>query len=211
MSATGRRCACGWVCLLRNNVHLTPFALILDHLHDFQLEAVVEFSACVAHKKFLDRCIFHLSGYAGKLNHHRNAKEVQQKAGIVLFSVSNQHFHLREQGMVFEKGIKFAIAAGALSLVTACSHNVPACSDQESTELVKQIAKDAIAEEVGRSMADQTLLSVEAIRTTDENEKTGALECAAELIILPQRNVFPITYTVEATDDNGFYVTVYGI
>ena len=76
---------------------------------------------------------------------------------------------------------------------------------------MKQIAKDAIAEEVGRSMADQTLLSVEAIRTTDENEKTGALECAAELIILPQRNVFPITYTVEATDDNGFYVTVYGI
>ncbi|MPQ71832.1 hypothetical protein GC387_35205, partial [Pseudomonas sp. MWU12-2323] len=41
-----------------------------DHFHDLQLEAVVECPALVGHEKLLDRCIFHLSGCPGKLNHH---------------------------------------------------------------------------------------------------------------------------------------------
>ncbi|TBN31835.1 hypothetical protein EYC95_29350, partial [Pseudomonas sp. BGI-2] len=43
----------------------------LDHLHDFQLEAVVECSAFVGHENLLDRCIFHLSRCPGKLDHYR--------------------------------------------------------------------------------------------------------------------------------------------
>ncbi|TBN34991.1 hypothetical protein EYC95_26580, partial [Pseudomonas sp. BGI-2] len=42
----------------------------LDHLHDFQLEAVVECSAFVGHENLLDRCIFHLSRCPGKLDHY---------------------------------------------------------------------------------------------------------------------------------------------
>ncbi|TBN31109.1 hypothetical protein EYC95_30000, partial [Pseudomonas sp. BGI-2] len=49
----------------------------LDHLHDFQLEAVVECSAFVGHENLLDRCIFHLSRCPGKLDHY-TAKRPQQ-------------------------------------------------------------------------------------------------------------------------------------
>ncbi|MRU53512.1 hypothetical protein FIV37_24885, partial [Pseudomonas gessardii] len=42
----------------------------LDHLHDLQLEAVVECPAFGGHEKLLDRCIFHLSRCPGKLDHY---------------------------------------------------------------------------------------------------------------------------------------------
>ncbi|KAA0973243.1 tyrosine-type recombinase/integrase, partial [Pseudomonas sp. ANT_J28] len=40
-----------------------------DHLYNFQLEAVVEYFAFVGHGELLNRCIFHLSGCPGKLDH----------------------------------------------------------------------------------------------------------------------------------------------
>ncbi|MBB1613296.1 hypothetical protein A9978_12625 [Pseudomonas sp. UMC65] len=54
-------------------------ALIFDHLHDFQLEAVIECSAFVSYEKLLDRCIFHLSRCPGKLDHYKHSTRPAQK------------------------------------------------------------------------------------------------------------------------------------
>lgn len=90
------------------------------------------------------------------------------------------------------------------------SNSVPECSDSQTISIVKNIAEKEIP---------MMTYDVQAIRTKNINEKTGARECAAELKMKMEYNnknvgnwSIPITYTVEKTDDKGkIYVTVYGI
>lgn len=100
-------------------------------------------------------------------------------------------------------------------LLTGCGNNVPKCSDKDTTDLVKQISNDEMVNQMGKDFAAKISYNVEAIRTTDENEKTGAFECAADLKITASNgisNKLPITYTVEGTDDGKqFYVNVFGL
>ncbi len=100
--------------------------------------------------------------------------------------------------------------------ITGCSDSVPKCGDAETVDLVKQIADEEMGNQVGKEMAKLFSYSVEGIRTTDTNEKTGAFECAADLSLTAsntgQTNSMPITYTVELTDDGEqFYVNVFGL
>jgi len=100
--------------------------------------------------------------------------------------------------------------------ITGCAQSVPKCGDQETVDLVKQIADGEMVNQLGPAMAKLFSYKVTGIRTTDKNEKTGAYECAAQLGITAsntgQTNELPITYTVELTDDKEeFYVTVYGL
>ncbi len=109
--------------------------------------------------------------------------------------------------MKFLKKICFGLALPALGFLSACSNNVPACSDTQATDLVLEITdRELQMHGVG---ANEASISVDAIRTTDENEKTGAFDCAAELSI--NGTAYPITYTVEMTDDKRPYVTVFGL
>ncbi len=101
-------------------------------------------------------------------------------------------------------------------VITGCSTSVPKCSDEETIDLVKQIADEEMANQLGPAMAKLFSYKVTAIRTTNTHEKTGAHECAAQLGITASNtgmtNELPITYTVELTDDKKeFYVTVYGL
>lgn len=103
-----------------------------------------------------------------------------------------------------------------IALLGGCSNSVPKCGDSETTDLVKQIANDEMISQLGAESAELFSYSVNAIRTTDENDKTGAFECAAQLEIhassTGESNELPITYTVEVTDDGKeFYVDVYGL
>ena len=100
------------------------------------------------------------------------------------------------------------------SALTACSQSVPTCSDSDTTELVIEISNGELAKSIGQEGANKIKLSVEAIRTTDTNEKTGAHSCAANLAFSgPKGNdSIPITYTVEMTDNGKeFYVNVFGL
>ena len=111
---------------------------------------------------------------------------------------------------------KAALALPLLILLGGCSPSVPKCSDSETTDLVKEIANDEMIDQLGAEAAKLFSYSVNAIRTTDENDKTGAFECAAQLEIhasnTGQSNEIPITYSVEMTDDSEqFYVNVYGL
>jgi hypothetical protein len=97
-----------------------------------------------------------------------------------------------------------------------CSPSVPKCGDTETTDLVKEIANDEMVKQVGAEVAKLFSYSVSAIRTTDEDDKTGMFECAAQLEIHASKtgesNEIPITYTVEVTDSGEeFYVSVYGL
>lgn len=111
---------------------------------------------------------------------------------------------------------KVFLSIPLLLLLGGCSPSVPKCGDAETIDLVKQIANDEMTNQLGAEAAKLFTYSVNAIRTTDEHEKTGAFECAAQLEVhastTGQSNELPITYTVEATDKGDeFYVNVYGL
>lgn len=112
--------------------------------------------------------------------------------------------------MSYIKTVGYGVVLAALGLMSACSNNVPSCSDSQATDLVIEITKDEIASQYGQTRANELTLTLDAIRTTDENEKTGAFDCAADLHS-NEGSQFPITYTVETTDDGRVYVTVFGL
>lgn len=109
----------------------------------------------------------------------------------------------------------FSISVLAIALMlSACSPSVPTCSDTETTNLVKEIVGREMSKKMGAEAAKVFSYAVEAIRTTNTHEQTGAHECAAELKMNGNgRSVSaPITYTVEKTDDGQqFYVRVFGL
>lgn len=98
-------------------------------------------------------------------------------------------------------------------MLTGCGSSVPACSDRDTTDLVVEIADRELTKQIGEARAKTVTWQVTSIRTTDENEKTGALSCAADLQFSGPggSETAPITYTVEATDDGNFYVNVFGL
>ena len=110
---------------------------------------------------------------------------------------------------------KLTVVAVGLGLVTACSNNAPGCSDPETLDLVKQIARNAITQKLRLLQQEVAFdLSVRTIRTKSDNTQTGAKTCAADLIATGNGNQTntPITYTVEITDrGDEFIVNVYGL
>tara|TARA_B100000029_G_scaffold427107_2_gene436350 strand:+ start:26728 stop:27078 length:351 start_codon:yes stop_codon:yes gene_type:complete len=113
----------------------------------------------------------------------------------------------------------FAVLTISASLLfVGCSSEVPDCNDSETKDLVLEITYDELIDRFGPELANITELSLEAVRTTDTNKRTGNHSCAADLRIKQdshlrkQNSTAPITYTVElANDGDDFYVTVYGL
>lgn len=106
------------------------------------------------------------------------------------------------------------LVAASLLVITGCSKSAPKCSDTETLDLVKKIAMEELEKQVDKEIASRISLGFEAIRTTDANEKTGAQQCAADLIVTGPAgsNKLPITYKSERTDKaDEFYVSVYGL
>lgn len=116
---------------------------------------------------------------------------------------------------------KLALIAAAGLLVTGCGTKAPECSEQQVQDLVIKIVKDKMLEQMNniypmgipdqiKANTENLKLTLEAIRTTASDEKTGAQQCAADLNA-PNGKI-PLTYTVELTSKKGeFYVTVSGI
>ena len=79
---------------------------------------------------------------------------------------------------------------------------------------MKQIANKQLLRVYGKVYTDRLNLTVENIRTSSFDEKTGKYECAADLKAtgdLSSKSI-PIRYTSELIDDkDGFYVQVYGL
>ncbi|WP_201616045.1 hypothetical protein [Psychrobacter urativorans] len=103
------------------------------------------------------------------------------------------------------------------ALISGCSSSViPKCSAPEVIDTVKEIANEEMGVQLGNETAEVFTYAINSIRTTDENDKTGAFECAAQLEIHANTNgnstEIPITYTVEQTDsEEDFYVNVFGL
>lgn len=96
-------------------------------------------------------------------------------------------------------------------LLAACKTEAPNCSDKETQDLVKKIARDEITKYGVNSKLIK--MEIENIRTLDKNNNTGAYSCAADFIIYIKnsRKSYPITYTSELMDNKKeFYVMVYG-
>ncbi|MDO8444622.1 MAG: hypothetical protein Q7T53_00715 [Deltaproteobacteria bacterium] len=101
-----------------------------------------------------------------------------------------------------------------VGILGGCSNAAPKCGDQQTVDTVIEIAGKEIAKQVGQEASSQITLSVNAIRTTDFNKKTGAQSCAAQLVMKGPNGEVPIdiTYTSEKTDKSGeVYVSVFGL
>ena len=103
-----------------------------------------------------------------------------------------------------------------LSLLAGCGNKAPGCSDEETKNLVIQIARGELIKVFGKENADKLKLTLEFIRTKEVNKDTGSCDCAADLVITgpdgSKSEKIPITYTSELTDKKDqFYVTVYGL
>ncbi len=115
---------------------------------------------------------------------------------------------------------KIILLLPLIFLLEACAPDVPKCSDVETVELVKEIAFDTLESNpllnlFGTVSKNNFSFDVRYIRTTNKDPNTGAFECAADMAVYSNSellNEFPITYTVELTDDGeSFYVSVYGL
>ena len=113
---------------------------------------------------------------------------------------------------------KSLLVTSLIFLISGCSSppSVPKCSDIEVTDTVKEIARQEMINQLGPEVKNIFTYKVLNIRTTVENEKTGAFECAAQLEIHANTNdnstEIPITYTVEKVDnEEDFYVNVFGL
>ena len=101
-------------------------------------------------------------------------------------------------------------------LLAGCSKSAPECSDDQTKDLVLEIASNELVRQSGQEVRDLHTLSLSAIRTTDFKESTGAQTCAAELAITRiddgKSSSLSITYTVELADDGDqIYVNVFGL
>ena len=110
----------------------------------------------------------------------------------------------------FVTAISLATCVLALS---ACSSSVPSCSDKKITDRVIEIAKSEIVKEGGEegaSLVKVLAFKIVDVRTIEKDEKSGAYKCASNLVMTGPvgTNTLPTWYTVEATDDGNFYVSV---
>ncbi|WP_201529661.1 hypothetical protein [Psychrobacter frigidicola] len=111
---------------------------------------------------------------------------------------------------------KLLLVIPLIALISGCSSSVPKCSAPEVIDTVKEIANEEMGVQLGSETAAVFTYAINSIRTTDEKDKTGAFECAAQLEIHANTNgnstEIPITYTVEQTDnEEDFYVNVFGL
>ena len=81
------------------------------------------------------------------------------------------------------------LALPVIAILAGCSPPVPKCGDSETVDLVKQITNKEMSSQLGAEAAKLFSYSVNAIRTTDENDKTGIEEAVitakeAEIVIM---------------------------
>ncbi len=106
---------------------------------------------------------------------------------------------------------------GAVSFsIIACSSSTPKCSDGRTKELVINIAKEQFLNAGLKEIIDNVDFKIENVRTIEYQKSIDRYSCQADLIIKNKENNqsknFPITYTVQKTDDGKkFYVEVYGL
>jgi hypothetical protein len=99
-------------------------------------------------------------------------------------------------------------------LIDWIDKSAPKCDAAETIEAVKQTAREELIRQMNNDLTRDITFRLEAIRTTDFNEKTGKQACACNLIFISPNgeSPLPITYTSELTDKGDkFIVTVYGL
>lgn len=106
-------------------------------------------------------------------------------------------------------------------LLMGCAKKAPDCNDKRTKEMVIQIAKNELIEQMGRAFGPDAAeatkklaLEVINVRTTNFNQEIGKYECTADLKMTGEgkNESLPITYTSELVDNGkNFYVRIYGL
>jgi len=114
------------------------------------------------------------------------------------------------------KILKGLILSAVSFSIIACSSKTPKCSDSETKDLVIDIVKQQFSRVGFGNDLNKLEMKVENVRTIEYQKNIDKYTCKAELIMRNKENnkqqSFPITYTVQKTDDGKrFYVEVYGL
>jgi hypothetical protein len=110
------------------------------------------------------------------------------------------------------KIISAALGFCSVVFMSGCSEwKTMKCGDAE----VLSVANQIIDKKIRNPLITGITFNVDGIRTTSTDQKTGTIQCSAELKInLPDGRTIPlpITYTAERTDDGKqVFVTMYGL
>lgn len=137
--------------------------------------------------------------------------------GLLPVLLTGDSYYMRKGEMrKFSKMAKaIIIALGLASLVfiayALMDNSAPKCSDKGTKNLVLEIVREKLNQVTDASGMQ---IRLNAIRTLESNDKTGAQMCAAQLHFSGsgKETTLDITYKSEKTDKGGeFFVTVYGL
>ncbi len=97
--------------------------------------------------------------------------------------------------------------------LSGCFGGTPKCGDSEAKDLVIQITKDELKRKGYAKSIPNLSFVVKHIRTTKHDKEIDTYQCAADLeMIGTTTKTYPITYSVESTDDGeNIYVNVMGL
>lgn len=115
-------------------------------------------------------------------------------------------------GLMISSGIVLLVF-----LLVGIGSGTPSCSNVDVKETVLEIVNRELKKQLFFNSDEILNISLDYIRTTDTNEKTGANTCAAEVTFENKqnralKNSSQITYTVQNIEgEAGFYVNVYGL
>ena len=117
--------------------------------------------------------------------------------------------------MHFASGIAVYLAICISFMLYVHNENsfVQKCSDQRTISTVLEIVNTELSKYI--IIDDTVSISLESIETTMTNNEMGKCDCAANLKVesVHGSEIFPITYTLEATGERGgdYQVFVYGL
>lgn len=102
--------------------------------------------------------------------------------------------------------LKISVVVACVLSLVGCGKSVPSCSDSSAKDLVLQIFNEKFGNLGAYSRIDA---SIEDIRVTDKNDKTGSYACEAKINYkFPNGGGYSdvANYTTELTSDGKVYV-----
>lgn len=108
-------------------------------------------------------------------------------------------------GNIYTTVITFLFFLLVIIFVSGCGKKPARCNDQQSKNLVKDVAHQELSKMIGDSKAKSITYKIFYVRTQEYNENTTLSECRAYLYIYKNSKhidtINNLQYTVQTTDD----------
>ena len=204
---------------------VTPPAEILKVTDDY--EVIVDGTKCCRHcgsnLEAENKATIGISQRVEEKINNLDTASIKTKAQEKKDKIYNDVKELTDKGGIkglFNSPLGLILSSGFVLLVflfVGMGSGTPSCSNADVQETVLEIVNRELKKQIFFNSDELLNISLQYIRTTDTNEKTGANACAAEVTFENKqnralKNSSQITYTVQNIEgEAGFYVNVYGL